>query len=182
MATASTYRIAPRLLLATGLIASASLAGAASKTSTFNVTATVVGNCYINSSSALAFGSYTPGTGNVDQTSSIIVRCSNSTTYGIGLDAGTGVGSTLAQRKMTTGIGGATREVNYNIYTDSARTTLWANPSTAATAPTNQGGTGTGLSNTATHTVYGRLQDDATSQAASPSALYTSTVTLTINY
>jgi spore coat protein U-like protein len=175
-------RLTCKTLTAVGLLCGVGMAGAASKTSSFAVTTTVVANCFINSASAMTFGSYTAGTGNVDQTSSIVLRCSNTTTYGIGLDAGTGVGSTLAQRKMTIGAGGANNEVNYNLYTDAARTVLWANPVTAATAAGNQGGTGTGLGNTATHTVYGRLTDDATSQAATPSALYTSTVTLTINY
>jgi len=169
-------------LVAIFLVSIAPLAGAATKTSSFAVTATVVANCFINSASAMTFGNYTPGTGNVDQTSSIVVRCSNTTTYGIGLDAGTGVGSTLGQRTMSIGVGGTNNVVNYNLYTDSGRTILWANPITAATAAGNQGGTGSGLANTATHTVYGRLADDATSQAATPSALYTSTVTLTINY
>jgi spore coat protein U-like protein len=171
-----------RTLVAAGLLCCIGGAGATTKTSTFAVTATVVANCLINSASAMTFGTYTAGTGNVDRTSSIVLRCSNTTAYGIGLDAGTGVGSTLAQRKMTIGAGGTNNEVNYNLYTDAARTVLWANAVTAATAAGNQGGTGTGLGNTATHTVYGRLVDDATSQAATPSALYASTVTLTVNY
>jgi spore coat protein U-like protein len=171
-----------RTLVAAGLLCCIGGASAATKTSTFAVTTTVVANCLINSASAMTFGTYTAGTGNVDRTSSSVLRCSNTTAYGIGLDAGTGVGSTLAQRKMTIGAGGTNNEVNYNLYTDAARTVLWANAVTAATAAGNQGGTGTGLGNTATHTVYGRLVDDATSQAATPSALYTSTVTLTVNY
>ena len=43
-------------------------------------------------------------------------------------------------------------------------------------------GTGTGLANVINHTVYGRLQDSATSQAAMPASDYTSTITVSVNY
>ena len=71
-------------ILATALLASTcGLAIGQTKTATFAVTATVVSNCFINSASAMAFGSYTPGettgSANVDQTSTILVRCSNTT-------------------------------------------------------------------------------------------------------
>ena len=155
----------------------------AAKTTTFAVTATVVANCFINSAANLAFGSYNPGTGNLDVDSAgIVVRCSNTTAYGIDLDAGTGVGSTLGQRTMSIGAGGANNTVNYQLYTNVGRTVPWVMPGVATSAAGNLGGTGTGLGNTFTHIVRGRLQDDATSQAATPSTLYTSTVTVTINY
>lgn len=167
------------------LLSASSLSLAAQSTTTFAVTATVNANCIINSAGAMAFGAYTPGTGNVDQTSQIVVRCSNGTAYGLGLDAGTGAGSTLGQRTMSsaTAVGSV---VNYNLYTDAGRATVWQNPTTAGAAAGNQSGVGTGLGNIAanqkTHTVYGRLADDATSQAAAPATDYTSTVTVTINY
>lgn len=158
-------------------LGAASVAPAATKTTTFQVTATVVANCFINSASTLAFGNYTPGAGVVDQNSSIVVRCSNGTAYGIGLSTGSG---TLAQRTMTSGTVAGT--VNYNLYTTAGRTQVWENPANAAAVVNNQGGTGTGLGNTFTHTVYGRLQDDATSQLATPANDYADTITVTINY
>ena len=53
---------ATRILAAALLASSCGLAIGATKTTTFAVTATVVSNCFINSASAMAFGSYTPGT------------------------------------------------------------------------------------------------------------------------
>jgi spore coat protein U-like protein len=168
-------------ILALALLSSAcGLAVGATKSTTFNVTATVVSNCFINSASAMAFGNYTPGTGDIDQTSTIAVRCSNTTPYGIGLDAGTGTGSTLVQRAMSSATVAGT--LQYNLFTTAGRTTVWDNPATAAATATSQGGVGTGLGNVLNHTVHGRLQDTATSQAAAPAADYTSTITVTINY
>jgi spore coat protein U-like protein len=169
-----------RILAATLLASSCGLAIGASKTATFAVTATVVSNCFINSASAMAFGNYTPGVANIDQTSTILVRCSNTTPYGIGLSAGDASGSTFAPRLLKSGT--VTGTLEYNLYTDVAGGNVWLNPANAAAVATNQGGTGTGLGNVITHTVYGRLLDSATSQAATPAADYTSTVTVTINY
>lgn len=173
---------ATRILAATLLASACGLAVGASKSTTFNVTATVVSNCFINSASTMAFGTY-DGSADVDQSSSIVVRCSNSTPYGIGLDAGTATGSTIAQRTMTsaTAIGST---LHYNLFNTAGRTTVWANPANAAAVATNQGGVGAGLGipSSITHTVYGRLQNNATSQAAAPAADYTSAVTVTINY
>jgi spore coat protein U-like protein len=172
----------PTRILAAALLASCcGLAVGATKTATFNVTATVVSNCFINSASNMAFVGYTPGTGNVDLTSTILVRCTNTTPYGIGLDAGNATGSAIAARVMKS-VTAATSTLDYALFTDAGRTVNWNNPATAAAAAGNQGGVGTGLGNVLTHTVYGRLLDDATSQTAAPAADYTTTVTLTINY
>ena len=173
---------ATRILAAALLACSCGLAIGDTKTTTFAVTATVVSNCIINSASAMAFGNYTPGVANIDQTSTILVRCSNNTPYGIGLNEGDAAGSTFAPRLLKSGTVAGTLE--YNLYTDAARTTnVWLNPATAGAAgATNQAGTGTGLGNALTHIVYGRLLDSAISQAAAPATNYTSTVTVTINY
>jgi len=171
---------ATRILTAALLASACSLATGATKTTTFAATATVASNCFINSASAMAFGTYTPGTGNMNQTSTIAVRCTSATPYGIGLSAGTGTGSTLVQRTMTSGTVAGT--LQYNLFTTAARTVVWNNPATAAATATSQGGTGTGLANVFNHTVYGQLQDTATSQAAAPANNYTSTITVSINY
>ena len=174
-----------RILAAALLASSCGLAIGQTKTTTFAVTATVVSNCFINSASAMAFGNYTPGTtvgsANVDQTSTILVRCSNTTPYGIGLSTGSASGSTFTTRLLKSATA-TTSTLEYNLYTDEARTVIWTNPATAAAATGNQGGTGTGLGNVLTHTVYGRLLDSETSRAAAPATDYTSTVTVTINY
>src|ERR1700751_2026875 len=97
---------------------------ATTTTTTFSVSVTLAATCTINSASALNFGgSQGLLTTNVDQTSTIQVTCTNSTPYNIGLDAGTGSGATVATRKLTSG--GAT--VNYSLYSDSGRATVWGN-------------------------------------------------------
>jgi len=120
------------------------------------------------------------GTGNVDGTSAITVRCTRNTPYGIGLNAGTGAGSTIAQRRLSsTTVAGS---LQYNLYNTAARDRIWNNPGAPSATLRTQGGTGTGLANVINHTVYGRLQDSATSQAAMPASDYTSTITVSVNY
>jgi spore coat protein U-like protein len=168
-------------VLALALLSSAcGLVVGATKSATFNVGASVASGCFINSASTMAFGNYTQGAGNIDQTSTIAVRCSNTTSYGIGLNAGTGAGSSFAQRTMTSATVAGT--LQYNLFTNAGHTTIWRNPGAPGAVPINQGGVGTGLGNVINHTVYGRLQDTATSRAAAPAADYISTITVTINY
>jgi spore coat protein U-like protein len=62
-------------------------------------------------------------TANVDNTFTLNVQCTNTTPYHIGLDAGTGTAATVAVRKMTNG----SNTINYSLYTDSTRTTVWGN-------------------------------------------------------
>jgi spore coat protein U-like protein len=169
-----------RILAVALLVSACGLAAGATKTTTFAATATVASNCFINSASAMAFGTYTPGAGLINQTSTIAVRCTSTTPYGIGLSAGTGTGSSFAQRTMTSATAAGT--LQYNLYTTAGRTVVWNNPVTAAATGTSQGGVGGGLANVFNHTVYGQLQDSATSQAAAPANNYTSTITVSINY
>jgi len=168
-------------VFAVALLASGcGLAIGATKTTNFAVSASVVSNCLINLTSTMAFGTYTPGAGNIDRTSTIAVRCTRNTPYGIGLNAGTGAGSTIAQRRMSSAT--VVGRLQYNLYTTNARNVVWNNRAVARATGTTQGGTGTGVANVINHTVYGRLQDSATSQAAMPASDYTSTITVTLTY
>jgi len=100
------------------------MAYAATTTSTFGVDVTIVAQCLINSASTLSFGgSQGVLIANVDQTSTIVVQCTNTTTYDIGLDAGGGSGASVATRKLTGG--GAT--INYRLYSEPTRSTVWGN-------------------------------------------------------
>jgi spore coat protein U-like protein len=175
---------ATRILAAAVLANGCTLAiGASPATTTFQVSATVVSNCIIQSAGAMAFGSYTPGNGvavNIDVDSTILVRCSSGTPYGIGLNEGVAAGSTPSfdPRVMTSSVTGT---LEYNLFTDAARTIPWVNP-TATTAVTgNQANTGGGMNVTRSHTVYGRLLDSTNSRAAMPGD-YSSLVTVTVNY
>ena len=94
---------------------------AATATSTFAVQVTIAATCTINSASTLNFGSVGVLSANTDQTSTIQVQCTNTTPYNIGLDAGTGTGATVATRKLTSGA----NTVNYSLYSDTGRTTVW---------------------------------------------------------
>jgi spore coat protein U-like protein len=146
----------------------ASIAYAATATSTFTVQMTVTSSCVINSASTLNFGSQGVLVANVDNTSTLQVQCTNTTPYNIGLDAGQGTGATVAVRKMTNGAS----TINYSLYSDSGRTTVWGN-----TVGTNTiAGTGSGGSQS--YTVYGRVPPQTTPGAAT----YTDTITVTVTY
>ena len=107
------------------LIASGNSANAAIATTTMTVQMTITATCTVNSASTLNFGTQGVLSANVDQTSTIQATCTNTTPYNIGLNAGTGTGATVAVRKMTS----AANTVNYTLYSNSGRTTVWGNRS-----------------------------------------------------
>jgi spore coat protein U-like protein len=141
---------------------------AASTTSTFAVQATIAATCTINSASTLNFGTLGVLASNTDQTSTIQVACTNTTPYNIGLDVGTGSGATVAVRKLTSG--GAT--VNYSLYSDSGRTTVWG--TTIGTDTVAATGSGAAQS----YTVYGRIPAQTTPAPGN----YADTITVTVTY
>src|SRR4030095_14198816 len=99
MNATATLRYARWAVLAAGLAASIHGAVAATATATFQVTASVATQCVVNAVD-LGFGSVDPLGGDVDQTTSVTVRCTKNTAYTVGLNAGTIAGATLAQRLM----------------------------------------------------------------------------------
>jgi spore coat protein U-like protein len=157
-----------------GVLATACLLGsveaprAATTTTTFAVSVTLAATCTINSASALNFGNQGILSANVDQTSTIQVTCTNTTPYNIGLDAGTGTGASVATRKLTSG--GAT--VNYTLYSDTGRTTVWG--TTIGTDTVAATGNGSGQN----YTVYGRIPVQTTPAPGT----YTDTITVTVTY
>jgi len=150
------------------LLPFASISLASTTTSNFTAQITLAASCSINSAATLDFGSQGVLSANVDQTSTLAVQCTNTTPYNIGLDAGTGSGATVATRKMTSG--GNT--VNYTLYSDSGRTTVWGNTvSTDTVAATGNGAA-------QSYTVYGRVAAQTTPAPGS----YSDTVTVTVTY
>jgi spore coat protein U domain-containing protein, fimbrial subunit CupE1/2/3/6 len=143
-------------------------AQAATATTSFQVQLTIEAQCLINSASTLSFGTQGVLSANVDQTSTIQVQCTDTTTYTIGLDAGTGVGATVATRKLTGG--GST--INYSLYTNSGRTSVWGTTIGSDTVAS----TGTGAAQS--FTVYGRIP----AQTTPTPATYTDTITVTVTY
>ena len=155
-------------LIGACLLQFVSASHATTTTSTFTVQATIIASCTINSASTLNFGSIGVLTAAVNQTSTLQVQCTNTTPYNIGLDVGTGTGATVAVRKMTSGA----NTVNYSLYSDSGRTTVWGNTVGTDTVAA----TGSGASQS--YTVYGRV----TAQTTPAPGTYSDTVTVTVTY
>lgn len=160
-------------LLAAALIPG--LTGAAvysngSKTATFDVTMQIVADCTI-SASGMDFGqSQGILSAAVNAQSTISVTCTNTTPYNVGLNAGTGTGSSGTTRFMS-GTGGNTSTVQFAL-TQALGTTPWGD-----TQGTNtMGGTGTGALQTLT--VYGEVP----AQATPAPDTYKSTITATVYF
>jgi spore coat protein U-like protein len=153
------------LVLATTAFASGTPAAAATSTTTMSVTATVQATCSV-SAATLAFGTYT-GT-QLDGSSTLSVSCTNTTPYTVALNVGTGTGATVAVRKMTA----SATTLNYSLYQDSARGTVWGQTTGTDTVA------GTGNGSAQTLNVYGRIPSG---QLPTPGS-YSDTITATITY
>ena len=140
----------------------------------FGVWATVQGDCSITASS-LDFGAAGLELSRTatDAVSTITMRCTQGTAYTIALDAGTGSGATVSERRMTRDAGPET--LRYSLYRDSARTQVWGDGSAGTVM---QSGTGTGTQNSINHSVYGRLVP----QAEPPTGTYHDTITATVTF
>jgi spore coat protein U-like protein len=149
----------------------AGTASAQTATDTFEVTATVLGNCTVTAND-LGFGNYTPGGGDVTSTSTINVYCTTSTGFDVHLS--TGGSGDYAQREMASG----PNALEYNLYTSNTHTTVWGD-TTNSTGEAN--GTGLGMSTAVPFTVYGQVLDSANNQNAPPGS-YLDTITVTVNY
>ncbi len=150
------------------LVTFASSSHAATATSTFTVQVTLTASCTINVASNLNFGTQGVLSASVNQTSTLGIQCTNTTPYNIGLDAGAGIGATVAVRKMTSGA----NVVNYSLYQDSAHATVWGN-----TVGTNTvAATGNGASQS--YTIYGQVP----AQNTPAPGTYTDTITVTVIY
>ena len=79
-------------------------------------------------------------------------------------------GATVAARKMTSGA----NTLNYALYKDSARTTLWGDGTLSTASIT---GTGTGAAQA--NTIYARVPG---SQTTVPTGAYADTVAITITF
>jgi spore coat protein U-like protein len=162
-----------KLAIAGTLAMAAGTVGAAPSpaTTTLNVSANVASNCLVTAA-PLNFSDY-DGSAAVDGQANLSVRCSNGTPYTISL--GDGANGTIAQRLLSDG----TNDLEYNLYTAAARTTIWGQTVGTDTV----GGTGQGMSSTKanTHTVYGTIANSAANQDA-PVGLYTDTVAVTVAY
>ncbi len=151
--------------LAVSAILCAAPAEAATSTTTMSVTATVQATCTV-SATTLAFGTYTGV--QLDGSSTLTTNCTNTTPYTLALNVGTGTGATVATRKMTAGA----QTLNYSLYQDSGRATVWGQTTGTDTVA------GTGNGSAQPLTVYGRIPAN---QLPTPGS-YADTITATVTY
>lgn len=150
--------------------ASAAVYSNGSKTATFDVTMGIVADCTV-AAGALDFGAARGVlTSAVTATSNINVTCTNTTPYNLGLNAGTGTGSSGTTRYLS-GTGANTGTVRFNLL-QSAGGAAWGD-----TQGTNTlGGTGSGTQQTLT--VHGEIP----AQASPAPDTYKSTITATVYF
>lgn len=168
-------RALARTVLPVGaLLALAPSAQAASATTTFQVTATVLKACLMSTPATLAFGPYDPASATaLAGTTSLNVTCTFGTAYSIGLSPGAGSGATVGNRLMTSGSSAAgNNTLGYGLFKDSAHLNNWDN-SIAGT-----GYVGNGLLQP--QTIYGLIP--TAQYAAAPATDYIDTITVTLTY
>jgi spore coat protein U-like protein len=163
-----------RRLLALLLVAACATAvSAATVTTTFTVSATVLNSCSV-SATDLAFGSYDPiATSDNDATSTVSVTCTLLTPYHVQLNEGlNSVGGAVTARRMKGP--GAADYLTYALYRDALRTLNWGKTDDTDTV----NGVGAGILLPVEHTVYGRvtMNQDVNTGA------YSDTITVTISY
>jgi spore coat protein U-like protein len=143
-------------------------AQAATASGSLNLSITIQASCTVVSASAVAFGSVATIPANIDQTSTLVVNCSNTTPYTVSLGVGNGSGATTAVRKLTSGA----NTVNYSLFRDAARTQVWGTTIGTDTVA----GTGNGANQNIS--IFARVP----TQAVPAPGAYTDTVAVTITY
>ena len=161
-----------RIALVFGGLVLGMAAPAFAQTATANlgVSATVAKNCSI-STTPVAFGAYDPivtnATNPLDGTGTVVVTCTKGA--GTRIDLGLGSNATGTTRRMT----GGGDFLTYELYTTTARTTVWGSGAAAGltipAAPSKAA---------RTYTVYGQVAGGQDVTATS----YADTVVATINF
>lgn len=139
-------------------------------TTTFKVTTSVQAVCEVTATD-LAFGAYTAQAATQLQGQTLLrATCTPGSTYNVGLNEGATSGATVNQRLMkpTTG----TQNLNYQLYSDSARSVIWGNTPGTDTVT----GVGTGLA--VDHTVFGAVP----AAQKVPAGAYEDTITVRVYY
>ena len=141
-----------------------------SKTTTFDVTLTIIADCTI-AATPLNFGSSQGVLATaVNSTTTMSVTCTNTTPYNVGLSAGTVGGSTTSARLMAgTTAGNTSTTLAFSLF-QTAGATNWGNTQGTDT----KSGTGSGAAQTLT--VYGTVPAQNTPQPDT----YKTTITATV--
>lgn len=135
------------------------------------VSATVTANCVVTTS-PVAFGNVDVTLNqDIDNTGGISVTCTSGTAWAASADAGAGDTATLTNREMVNGA----NKLNYALYIDAGRTSVWGDGAEGATATIS--GTGTGSAQAST--IYARVPSG---QTGLPAGSYTDTVVVTVTY
>jgi len=162
--------VAGSLAAASFGLAAPALAQSSPQQSNLTVSATVTANCSL-STSPVEFGDINTISGSsIDAAGGITVTCTGGTAWTASAGAGSGSGATLLSRRMTSG----SNTLNYMLYTNSGRTTIWGD----GTGTTGRI-TGTGSGSSQAITVYGRIPSG---QGSVPAGIYGDTVQVTLSY
>lgn len=132
----------------------------------FQVTAIVTATCSITTN-PLAFGNYSGLV--LNSTTTILIACSKSIAYNVGLNAGTSAGATMTTRSMT---GPGSALLKYSLFRNAGFTANWGNTVGTDTV----GGSGSGAAQSLT--VYGQVSAGQLVRQGS----YTDTITATVTY
>ena len=126
------------------------------------------------SSTGVAFGAYdTRATGHDDSSGTISVACHPSVGAPI-VQLGTGQSGTYSTRAMS----GGAWTLNYNLYVDATRTTIWGDGSGGSVSQTLSGGNVAGGERRFSRTVYGRIPARQNVGAGS----YGDTIVMTVTF
>lgn len=135
---------------------------------TFRVSARVEAVCEVTATD-LSFGTYTSQGGTPLQGTTLLrATCTPGSGYNVGLNEGTSPGATVNQRRMVSGA----QTLNYQLYSDSSRTTIWGNTPGTNTVT----GVGTGIAQD--HTVFGAVP----AAQVVPAGDYQDTITVRVYY
>ena len=133
----------------------------------FQMSVIVPAACTITGAGNVDFGTASLLTANIDASSTLSVRCTNTTPYTVALDGGLSAATDPTLRQMVKGA----LKITYGLYSNATRTTAWGSGAGATVA-----GTGSGSSQSLT--IYGRVPP----QASVPPGAYSDTVIVSVTY
>jgi spore coat protein U-like protein len=174
-----TYTMIRRFALASALFvavgsAAPSMAVAGTASSTIDLSASVPNNCTISTSS-LDFSDYNPtdvnATSDLYGTGTMTTTCTSGASPTITLSQGNNPGSGSTDASPSRRLAAGTNRLNYYLYKNSGRTTVWGNTTVTGLAPTADGTAQDSM-------VYATIPAGQNVPAGS----YTDTVTATVNY
>ena len=164
-------RLAVSLGVAVALAMGSSGADAATANGDLNVQITIVADCDLVTPATLNFGA-TQGVlaANVDQETNLLITCTTSTPFNIGLDAGANESTTddVTTRRLKSG----SNFIGYQLYRNPAHSQVWGN--TIGTNTFAASGTGVEVQ----YPVYGRVPP----QTTPPIGTYTDLVAVTVTF